>query len=108
MKLIDLIKYLINPENLNELIQQQGLNAESEALLIYMQEDLNLEAEISILEIEETEDEIVFEKEGIRYIQLFPIDHAIDLIEHDLNLKDKGYSDLQIAERLLEYKKYDA
>lgn len=107
MKLIDLIKYL-NPENLNELVQQQGLNADSEALLIYMQEDLNLEAEISILEIEETEDEIVFEKEGIRYIQLFPIDHAIDLIEHDLNLKDKGYSDLQIAERLLEYRKYDA
>lgn len=107
MKLIDLIKYL-NPENLNELIQQQGLNAESEALLIYMQEDLNLEAEISILEIEETEDEIVFEKEGIQYIQLFAIEHAIDLIEHDLNLKDKGYSDIEIAERLLEYRKYDA
>lgn len=108
MKLIELIKYLTNPELLEELFQEQGLNIESEVLLIYMEGDLDLTSDISILEIEETEDDLIFEKDGLQYIQLFPIDYAIDLIEFDLNMKDKGYSDLEIAERLLEYRKNDA
>jgi hypothetical protein len=107
MKLIEFIKYLTNPELLESLYKEQGLNLESEVLLIYMKEDLDLSSYISILEIEETEDDLIFEKEGLKYIQLFPIDYAIDLIEFDLNIKDKGYSDLEIAERLLEYRKND-
>lgn len=108
MKLIDLIKYLTNAEQLDELYQQQGINAESEALLIYLQGALNLESEIAIFEIEETEDELVFEKEGIQYVQLFPVDFAMELIESDLDLKDKGYTDLEIGQRLLHYRQKDA
>ncbi|OJV78619.1 MAG: hypothetical protein BGO34_07370 [Bacteroidia bacterium 44-10] len=107
MKLVELIKYLTNPEQLDELYQEQGLNTESEALLIYLQGTLDLEADIAIFEIEETEDDLVFEKEGIQYVQLFPVDYAIELIESDLDLKDKGYSDLEIAQRLLEYRQKD-
>jgi hypothetical protein len=62
MKLIDLIKYLTNPKNLDKLLQELELNPESEALLLYMNEDLDLTAEITIFEIEETEDELIFEK----------------------------------------------
>lgn len=108
MKLVELIRYLINPESLDELINMQGLNEESEALLIYMQEDLALTTDISIFEIEETEDELYFEKEGVQYIQLFALNHSVNLIEFDLNMKNKEYSDLEIAERLLKYRKYDA
>lgn len=108
MKLIELIKYLVNPEMLEEFFQEQRLNTESEVLLIYMKGDLDLASDISILEIEETEDDLIFEKDGEQYIQLFPIEYAKDLIEFDLNMKDKDYSDLEIAERLLEYRKYDA
>ena len=107
MKLVELIKYLTNPEQLDELYQEQGLNTESEALLIYLQGTLDLEADIAIFEIEETEDDLVFEKEGIQYVQLFPVDYAIELIESDLDLKDKGYSDLEIAHRLLDYRQTD-
>lgn len=108
MKLVELIEYLTNPEQLDELYQEQGLNTESEALLIYLQGALDLESDIFIFEIEETEDDLVFEKEGIQYVQLFPVDYAIELIESDLDLKDKGYSDLEIAQRLLEYRQKDA
>jgi hypothetical protein len=108
MKLIDLIKYLTHPEKLYKLYQEQGLNLESEALLIYLKGDLNLDSEVYIFEIEETEDDLVFEKEEIRYIQLFPLDHAIELIESDLDLKNKGRSDLEVAQRLLEYRQKDA
>ncbi|MBD1432695.1 hypothetical protein H8B06_07660 [Sphingobacterium sp. DN00404] len=107
MKLVELIKYLTRTEKLDELYQEQGLNVESEALLIYLQGDLNLESEVSIFEIEETEDDLIFEKEGMQYVQLFPLDYAIELIESDLDLKNKGYSDLEIAQRLLEYRQKD-
>lgn len=62
MKLTELIKYLINPESLGELIIKLEISNESEALLIYMQEDLNITSDISIFEIEETEDDLFFEK----------------------------------------------
>jgi hypothetical protein len=108
MKLIELMNYLNSTESLDELIKEQGLDTDSEALLIYMQDDLSLTAEVSILEIEETDDELFFEKEGVRYIQLYPLEHTLNLIEFDLNMKDKGFSNLEIAQRLLEYRKYDA
>lgn len=108
MKLEDLIKYLLNPEQLEDLYQEEEINTESEALLIYMNGALDLKSEISVFEIEETEDDLVFEKNGEKYFQLFPIDYAIELIESDLELKDKGYSDLEIAKRLLDYRLKDA
>lgn len=108
MKLVELIKYLLNPGQLEGLYKEKGLNTESESLLIYLQGTMDLEADIVILEIEETEDDLVFEKEGIQYVQLFPIDYAIELIESDLDLKDKGYTDVEIAQRLLEYREKDS
>lgn len=108
MKLEQLIKYLVNPEQLEILYQEKELNTESEALLIYMNGALDLKSEISVFEIEETEDDLVFEKGGEKYFQLFPMDYAIELIESDLELKGKGYSDLEIAKRLLDYRLKDA
>lgn len=108
MKLIELIGVLFNPEKLEKLISVLGLDNESEALLVYMKEDLYMTADIRIFEIEETKDELLFEKDGIKYIQLFPIEHIQNLIEFDLNIKSKGFSETQIAERILEYRKQDA
>ncbi|PTS97899.1 hypothetical protein DBR27_14820 [Flavobacterium sp. HMWF030] len=108
MKLIELIGILFNPEKLEKLIRALGLDTDSEALLVYMREDLYITADIQIFEVEETEDELLFEKDGIKYIQLFPIDHIQNLIEFDLNMKNKRFSETQIAERLLEYRKHNA
>lgn len=108
MKLPELINYLTNPEQLQTIYKEQGLNEESEALLIYLKEELDVKADIAIFEIEETDDDLLFQKDGIQYVQLFPIVHAIDLIEFDLDLKDKGYSNLEIAQKLLDYRKSDA
>ena len=108
MKYIDLIQYLINPKQLGNIYQIPNEDSKSEALLIYMKDQLDLESEIAIFSIEETDDDILFMKEGERYIQFFPVDHAVDLVESDLDLKNKGYSDLEIAKRLLEYRINDA
>ncbi|MBK7884941.1 MAG: hypothetical protein IPJ81_15030 [Chitinophagaceae bacterium] len=108
MKLIDLIEYLIEPGKMENLYQQRKLNTESEALLIYMQNELSLESNIAFFKIEETEDDLKFVKNGLQYVQLFPIDYAIELIESDLDLKNKGYTNLEIAKRLLEYRLKDS
>lgn len=72
MKLVELIKMLTSSEQLGKLYQVQGVDAESDALLIYLQGNLSLESEIAIFGMEETEDDLYFEKEGIQYVQLFP------------------------------------
>ena len=108
MKLQELTRYLINPEQLEDFYQEIGVDIESEALLIYMKGALDLKSEISIFEIEETKDDLLFEKDGIKYYQLFPVDYAVELIESDLDLRNKGYSDVEIAQRLLEYRLNDA
>lgn len=108
MNLTELINFLIHPEQLEELYKEQGVNTESEALIIYLRETLSLKSEISFFTIEETEGDLSFTKDGVQYIALFSVDHTLDLIEYDLDLKDKGYSDEAIAQRLLEYRINDA
>ncbi len=108
MNLTELVKYLTNPEKLDALYQDVKVNKESDALLIFMKDALTLDSEIIIIEIEATGGEVLFEKDGIKYVELFPIDIAIELIESDLNLKETGYSDMSIAERLLDYRRRDA
>lgn len=108
MKLVDLVPYLIDPSRLEELLQVSHLEGESEALIIYLERILDLGAEIRFFPIEETKDEILFTKDGVTYIQFFPLDYAVELIESDLELKNRGYSVLEIASRLLEYRVNDA
>ena len=73
-----------------------------------MRESLNIDSEIKLFEIEETSDYLNYEKDGVKYIQLFPVNSAIDLIESDLNLKGHGFSNEQITQRLVEYGINDA
>jgi hypothetical protein len=108
MKLTDLMEYLVDPQKLQQLYAEQDLNPKSEALLIYMKELLDINSEIQIFEIEETADDVLFKKNGVSYIQLFPVDYAVSLIELDLDLKNRGYSNLEISRRLLEYRLNDA
>ncbi|WP_295230294.1 hypothetical protein [uncultured Chryseobacterium sp.] len=108
MNYLNFVDYLINPEKLESLYKKLQVNEESEALIVYLKDSLDLTSEISIFGIEETDGDLVFKKDGTKYIELFPIDYAVDLIESDLDLKDRGYSNEYIAKRLLEYRVNDA
>jgi hypothetical protein len=108
MKLEELIGYLLDNDRLEELYRMQDIGLKSESILIYMKDSLTLNSEIVLFEIEETNDEIVYQKKETKYIQFFPIEYTISLIELDLNLKNKGYTNLEIAQKLLEYRENDA
>jgi len=101
----DLIPYLLDPERLEYLYEQYNLDKESEGIQVYAVKDLTLDAEIAFFETEETDDDLVFEKNGITYTHFFDIDHAIDLLDQ---LELRGQSIKQIAKRLLKYRIYDA
>lgn len=108
MKLITLISKITDSVGLDQFYVEQKLDVESEALIIYMKESLDLDSDVYVFPIEETEDDLVFEKDGVKYIQFFPIEYTLDLIESDLGLKTGAYTDKEIAERLLEYRLRDA
>ena len=105
MTLVDLIEYLVDPEKLESLDLQRQ---ETDCQIIYLKDNLSINSEVRIFGVEETEDNITHESEGDRYIQLFPVEMAIDVIESDLQLTGKGYSNKKIAKRLLEYRIKDA
>ncbi|SDL83901.1 hypothetical protein [Pedobacter antarcticus] len=108
MNLITLIGFIVVPVKLEEFYIEHELDMDSEALIIYMKESLSMESEIYIYPIEETDDDLVYEKNGIKFIQFFPLDYALELINSDLQLMNKGLTDRAIAERLLEYRLKDA
>lgn len=108
IKLPELINLLSDPDGLGQLLTEMNVNKASETLLIYMKHSLDVESEVIMLPIEETEDDLVIEKNGAVFYQLFSLDTTVELIEFDLNLRNKGYSDLEIAIRLLEYRLNDA
>ncbi len=108
MKLTQLIPYLLDENNLERIYDDFNLNKDSEEVIIFMRDQLDIDSEITFFDYEETDGEIEFEKDRVRYIYLFSIDYASELILEDLNLKGKRYTDLAIAQRLLEYRIKDA
>ena len=106
MKLIDLIPYLRNDNRLKELYIKEKLNLESEAVLIYMTESLKFESELTFFDIEETEDNLYYKNNGISYVQLFPLNYAVELVNSWLEVQD--LSDQDIAKSLLNYRIKDA
>ncbi len=107
MILENLIDYLDNSKKIDELYETYKVNTDSEAILVYMEHSLSLNSEIFLFDIEETEDKIQYKKNNTLFIQLFPVEYAIELLD-DLNLKNQGLSNLDIANRLLQYRINDA
>ncbi|MBL7881290.1 MAG: hypothetical protein JNN23_15765 [Chryseobacterium gambrini] len=107
MKLEDLVKYLGNSMKFDELYDLLKLNKESEALLIYMEDQINLESDTYIFEIEETDDYLTYENSGLKFIQLFPLEMAQEMVEEYLNIYNNITSH-EIAQRLIDYRINDA
>ena len=68
--------------------------------------ELELKSELSFFDIEETDDRLHCENNGISCVQLFPLDYIVELVTSDSKID--GYSGLEIAKRLLNYRIKDA
>jgi len=108
MKLLDFIPYLLAPQKLAEYYRQIGIREHSVAPTIYMRKALNASSDIAVFELEETDDDIHFTKNGVDYIQLTAVDQAIEFIADEFAAKRNAVPHEEIASRLMEYAIYDA
>ena len=108
MKLIDIIEYLRHPDKIGQLYDILNLSTDSEAILIYMKDSLDLNSELKFFEIEKTEDDLVFKENGVTYHQLFPVDHAVEILDSYFSDNERKLDNGGLAKRLLEYRINDA
>ncbi|MBL8000185.1 MAG: hypothetical protein JNL32_16300 [Candidatus Kapabacteria bacterium] len=102
MKLIDFMDYLTSPELLGDLYNEMGISIQPDELLIYVRDYLDIHSDIFFFSLDETNDQRTFEKDGVKYDQIFSVDYAVNLISM-LDLRDKDYTNEYIAQRLIEY-----
>lgn len=107
MNYVNFIGYLTNLKNLDDLYIEFNADADSEALIVCLKDSLDMNSEIAIFGIEETEGDLIFEKGGNKYIELFPLDSVQEMVAEYVNTH-KGISNTEIAERLLDYRLNDA
>ena len=105
MKLTELIPFLKDKSKWDNLLTKFNIDKESEEILIYATEHLDIESEVILFEIERTDDKLETTINGVRYIQILPSSLAKDLMENDFS---QMKSDFEIANRLLEYSINDA
>ena len=109
MKLSELVKYLDNESSLEKLYQERNLDNKSESILAYMKDELSIGSHIYFFPVEDTDDELKIEREGICYYQLFPLELGVEFYSYFIDEFETGkYSESDKAERLLKYVINDA
>lgn len=107
MNFINFIDYLINPGKLNDLLTELNVNRDSEALIACLKGSVDLNSEVSILGIEDTDGKLIFERDGTRFIELFPLEMVQEMATEYVN-QYKNISHYEIAQRLIDYRINDA
>lgn len=62
---------------------------------------------MQIFGIEDTDGDLIFEKNGNKYVELFPLDAVQEMAEEYVNTYE-GISNEEIAKRLIDYRLNDA
>jgi len=108
MNIIELIPHLKSIDAAEAFVKSTAPNIEYDLVDIFMIGELGLNSEIIFFDAESISDNSIFQKEGIRYENLFPLNMAQEMVEEYVNIYKDGLSDLEIAKRLLDYRQRDA
>jgi hypothetical protein len=108
MNLIQLIDHVKNMTEAKKLAESQIPNVEFNQVDIYMKDRLDLNSEIIFVDAETTDYKVEIEIEGEKYINLFPLNMLQEMVEAQKSKIFNRRTDLEIAERLLEYRNKDA
>ena len=108
MKLLDIIDYLRRPERLQDLYDSLKLSKESESISIYMKDAIDINSDLEFFEIEKTDGKLIYELNGTRYIELFPLEYASDIICNTFSEENRKLNNVELSKRILEYRINDA
>jgi hypothetical protein len=108
MNLIQLIDHVKNMTAAKKFVESQIPNVEFNQVDIYMKDRLELNSEIIFVDAETTDYNAEIELNGGKYINLFPLSMMQELVEAQKNKVFYRLTNIEIAERLLEYRGRDA
>ena len=107
-KLPGFIPYRRAPDKLAEYYRHLGIPAQSACPAIYLRGALRTSSDIAVFELEETDGNREFTKNGVEYLALLGVNHAIELLEGEFPPKGNAVTHQAMASPLIEYAIYDA
>jgi len=108
MNIIELIPHLKSLDKAEALSNNILPNIEFDLVELYMKDNLKLDSDVVFFDAEAIPNELLIEKDGTKYENLFPLYMAQEMVEEYVNVYKNEISDLEIAEKLLEYRQKDA
>lgn len=107
MKLTDVVEALRNPDTAAQLAEKELPGVEFLVLDMYMKDELNLNSDIKFFDAEKVHG-IHLEVDGIKYVNVFPLTMAQELVEDFMKLYGPDATNERLAEGLFEYRLNDA
>lgn len=108
MKLVELVNYFRTVGNFEAFCRDQSLNKDSEVVEIYMQKPFCIDNDLAFFEIENTEGQIEYNFNGVKYFNLFDFYYFLDAIEESKNNENISLTDEVITKLLYDYAINDA
>ena len=108
MNIIELIPHLKSLDKAEVLSNNILPNIEFDLVELYMKDNLKLDSDVVFFDAESIPNELLIEIDGTKYENLFPLYMAQEIVEEYVNVYKNEISDLEIAEKLLEYRQKDA
>ena len=105
MKLFDLISYFRHGGTFEDFCESNSLDLESEVIEVYAEAPANLESCLGFFPIEETEGQIEYQSNGMKYHNLFDFFYFLEVNEE---VKNSNLQDVILAQRLFSYAINDA
>lgn len=105
MKFLDLIVRLTDPSTWDALLLDLGVDVASEHLSVYVRGAPGLEMDIVLLGVEETNEAMNYQKDGVDWTNFLPLYMVEEMVEGGV---EAHKSPVEIATRVLEYARDDA
>ncbi|WP_210522073.1 hypothetical protein [Hymenobacter terricola] len=105
MNLLELINQLAEPGPRDAFFLHHGVAFTSEHLSVYMRGEPSLEAEVALLGVEETDEQMDYHKDGAHWVNFLPLYMVEEMVEGGVAAHKRP---VDIATRVLEYARDDA
>ncbi|PQV47453.1 hypothetical protein CLV33_107242 [Jejuia pallidilutea] len=105
MNLVEFIFYLKNPSKIEEFVTNENQEIDIDYADIYLENELSIYSKLFFFDAEQIDGKLEIEFNGKKYVNLFPLDYLLDIFT-EFNVS--GDSDLEIANKILNYRINDA
>ena len=106
MTIVELIDHLKTRDLAEKLVSEIIPDVEFDMIIIYMKNEVALEAEISFFDFDTISNELIMEINGEKYAYFFGLEDAQEMVEG--YMEEHAPTNLQMAQRMIAYNINDA